>query len=111
LRTAVEFDRLIVRGASRESAVDTLSTSKLGLPKAIINALHSLEVGGRTLSLRQVRLKDLALGMILDEDLLSSKGIRLVPSGQEITRSLIVRLTSIADGVGVAEPFRVRVLT
>jgi CheY-like chemotaxis protein len=111
LRTAVEFDRLIVRGASRESAVDTLSVSKLELPKTIINALRSLEVGSQTLSLRQVRLKDLALGMMLDEDLLSSKGIRLVPSGQEITRSLIVRLTSIADGVGVAEPFRVRVPT
>ena len=60
---------------------------------------------------RQVRLKDLALGMILDEDLVSPKGIRLVPMGQEVTRTLIVRLTSIADGVGVAEPFRVRVAT
>jgi hypothetical protein len=29
--------------------------------------------------------------------------------GQEVTRALIVRLTSIAAGVGVAEPFRVRV--
>ena len=47
--------------------------------------------------------------MILDEDLVTPKGIRLVPSGQEVTRTLIVRLTSIADGVGVAEPFRVQV--
>ena len=34
----------------------------------------------------------------------------LVPSGQEVTRTLIVRLMSIADGVGVSQPFRVRVL-
>jgi len=53
-----------------------------------------------------VRLLDLAVGMILDEDLVSPKGIRLVPMGQEVTRALIVRLTSIAAGVGVAEPFR-----
>jgi response regulator RpfG family c-di-GMP phosphodiesterase len=37
------------------------------------------------------------------------KGIRLVPSGQEVTDTLIVRLKSIAEGVGVVEPFRVRV--
>jgi hypothetical protein len=39
----------------------------------------------------------------------SLKGIRLIPAGQEVTRTIIVRLTSIADGVGVAEPFRVQV--
>ena len=49
--------------------------------------------------------------MLLDEDLVSPKGIRLVPSGHEVTRTLLVRLSSIADGVGVAEPFRVRVPT
>ncbi len=47
--------------------------------------------------------------MILDEDLVSLKGILLMPSGQEVTRTVLVRLSSIADGVGVAEPFRVRV--
>jgi hypothetical protein len=49
--------------------------------------------------------------MILDEDLASPKGIRLVPAGHEVTRSLILRLDSIAAGVGVAEPFRVQVAT
>jgi hypothetical protein len=48
---------------------------------------------------------------MLEEDLVSPKGIRLVPAGQEVTRSLITRLTSIAAGVGVAEPFRVLVPT
>ena len=47
--------------------------------------------------------------MTLDEDLVSPKGIRLVPSGAEVTTTLMIRLTSIAAGVGVAEPFRVRV--
>jgi hypothetical protein len=109
LKTACEFDRLITRGASRESAAVALKASKPGLPQAIIKALLSLKIGNQGLVIRQVRLKDLALGMILDEDLVSPKGIRLVPSGQEITRTLIVRLSSIADGVGVVEPFRVRV--
>jgi CheY-like chemotaxis protein len=111
LRTAFEFDRLTMRGATRKSAADTLLKLGLGLPPPVLRALLSLKVAHQRLIVRQVRVKDLAPGMILDDDLVSPKGLRLVPAGQEVTRTLIVRLTSIADGVGVAEPFRVRVST
>lgn len=110
LRAAFEFDRLTMRGATRESAVETVRKLSLELSPPVIKALLSLKVTHQGLLIRQVRVKDLAPGMILDEDL-KRKGIRLVPSGQEVTRTLIVRLLSIADGVGVAEPFRVRVST
>jgi response regulator RpfG family c-di-GMP phosphodiesterase len=109
LRAAIEFDRLVMRGATREAAAESLRASKLGLPAAITKALSTLSIASRERVVRQIRLKDLALGMILDEDLVTPKGIRLVPSGQEVTGTLIVRLTSIAGGVGVAEPFRVQV--
>jgi CheY-like chemotaxis protein len=108
LRTSLEFDRLATRGASREATVERLRASKLGFPPSIINALPTLSGASMERIVREVRLKDLAIGMILDQDLVSPKGIRLVPKGQEVTRALIVRLTSIAGGVGVAEPFRVR---
>jgi CheY-like chemotaxis protein len=109
LRTAFEFDRLTMRGATGASAADTLRKLSLGLSQPVIKALLLVKVAHQGLIVRQVRVKDLAPGMILDEDLMSPKGIRLVPAGQEVTRSLMVRLLSIADGVGVAEPFRVRV--
>ena len=109
LRTSFEFDRLITRGAGWEIAVESLRNSPLRFPPAIIKALPTLTRVGQERIVREVRLKDLALGMILDEDLKSPKGIRLVPMGQEVTRALLVRLTSIAGGVGVSEPFRVLV--
>jgi CheY-like chemotaxis protein len=109
LRTSFEFDRLVTRGAGWEKAVDSLRTSPLGFPASIIKALPTLSRVGQERVVREVRLKDLALGMILDQDLVSPKGIRLVPTGQEVTRALLVRLMSIAGGVGVAEPFRVLV--
>jgi response regulator RpfG family c-di-GMP phosphodiesterase len=109
MRTSFEFDRLITRGAKREVAAESLRGMKLGLSQAVINALLSLTAASQGCVVRQVRVKDLVPGMTLDEDLVSPKGIRLVPSGQEVTRTLIVRLTSIAEGVGVSEPFRVRV--
>jgi response regulator RpfG family c-di-GMP phosphodiesterase len=109
LRTSCEFDRLIARGVSREAAVEVLRGLNIGLPPAALKALLSLKVASREVTVRQLRLKDLAPGMILDEDVVSSKGVRLVPAGQEVTRTVIVKLLSIADGVGVAEPFRVKV--
>lgn len=111
LRTSLEFDRLTSRGTSRDAAIQSLSKSDLALPAAVVHALHSLRTAHREFIVRQVRLKDLAVGMLLDEDLVSPKGIRLVPAGHEVTRTLLIRLASIADGVGVAEPFRVCVPT
>jgi response regulator RpfG family c-di-GMP phosphodiesterase len=109
LRTALDFDRLITQGVTREAAARMLRNSTLGLPEDVLKATLTLTVAKRDLVVRQLHLKDLAPGMILDEDLKSTKGIRLVPSGQEITHALIVRLLGIAEGVGVCEPFRVRI--
>jgi response regulator RpfG family c-di-GMP phosphodiesterase len=109
LRTSFEFDRLTTRGLSREATVERLRALKPGFPPSIIKALLTLSCTGAERIVHEVRLKDLAIGMVLDQDLVSPKGIRLVPMGQEVTRALIVRLTSIAGGVGIAEPFRVRV--
>ncbi len=111
LRTAIEFDCRTLSGLSREAAVDGVRASKLGIPESIIAALRGVPPASQERVAKQVRLKDLSPGMILDEELVSPKGIRLVPAGQEVTRSLIVRLSSIAGGVGVAEPFRVLVPT
>jgi CheY-like chemotaxis protein len=109
LRTAVDFDRLIAGGMRREAAADALRASKLAIPREVIEALRAIALASQERVVRRLKLKDLVPGMILDEDLVSPKGIRLVPAGHEVTRSLIVRLSSIADGVGVVEPFRVRV--
>jgi response regulator RpfG family c-di-GMP phosphodiesterase len=108
LRTSIEYDCLVARGASRESAVNTLRAPKFEIPPSVLKALLSLPTTAKGRIVRQIRLSDLTVGMILDEDLVSPKGIRLVPAGTEVTGTLMIRLTSIASGVGVAEPFRVR---
>ena len=96
-----------MKGTTRSTAVATLGASKLGLPVSVMNALRSLVPANRERVVRQIHISGLAPGMVLDEDLVSPKGIRLVPAGHEVTQSLIIRLKSIAGGVGVVEPFRV----
>jgi response regulator RpfG family c-di-GMP phosphodiesterase len=108
LRASIEYDRLVARGTSRENAVNALRAPQFEFPPSVLRALLALPNAPNERIVRQVHLADLTVGMILDEDLVSPKGIRLVPSGAEVTRTLMVRLTSIASGVGIAEPFRVR---
>ena len=106
LKTSLDFDRLAMQGMGRDAAVDTLRAPRYALPGCVLQALATLPSTRHTQVPRQVRVRDLLPGMILDEDLVSPRGIRLVPSGHVVTRSLIVRLSSFADGIGVSEPFR-----
>lgn len=108
LYAAREFDRLLCTGMSAKAAVQQLKSSAREIPTAIADALSAIPLTTKPWVARKVTVGDLTPGMVLDQDLVSTKGLRIVPEGHEVTRTLIVRLTSIKSGVGVVEPFRVR---
>jgi hypothetical protein len=108
LNAAAEFERLISCGASRQNAIAGISAA-VALPREAFAALASMGESAAQVIRRAVPVKDLAVGMVLDEDVLSSKGLRLVRRGQEVTPTLIARLRSYAEGIGIVEPVRVQV--
>ena len=111
LWTAVRLDQFVDEGRSAEYGIHQIRQVAPQLPKAITTAMLTAPVtgGGRRES-RTLGVGELGIGMILESDVLSAKGIRLVPKGVEITSSLLGRLSTIASGVGVAEPIQVSVL-
>jgi hypothetical protein len=111
LWTAVRFDLLVNQGRTAQAAAQQIRQLVPYLPAAITDAMTKTPVatGGRR-ETRQVTVNNLMVGMILEGEVLSTKGIRLVPKGAEITGSLLGRLRTIASGVGVAEPISVSVL-
>jgi CheY-like chemotaxis protein len=108
LHTTLEFDRLIAAGMNAKTSAEQVRATQ-GIPAEMAAALAALPLSTQPWVTRQVSIQGLTAGMVLDQDLVSSKGLRIVPEGSEVTRTLIVKLISIASGVGVAEPFRVRV--
>jgi hypothetical protein len=90
-------------------ALQKLTESWPELPAGVADALRTARIPTGEIVTRAIGLAELAPGMVLDEDLKSSNGIRLVPQGHEVTNTIMVRLRSVAAGVGVKEPFRVRV--
>jgi len=111
LWTAVRFDQLVNLGKTPSLAATMIRQLAPQLPASIIDAMVKApaEGGGRRES-RTISVANLGVGMILESEVLSAKGIRLVPKGVEITNSLLGRLRTIASGVGVAEPIKVSVL-
>jgi len=111
LWAAVNFDQLVNQGRLPVVAAKQILKLAPHLPAAITEAMIKApaESSGRRES-RTISVANLGVGMILESEVLSTKGIRLVPQGVEITNSLLGRLRTIASGVGVAEPIKVSVL-
>lgn len=107
LRAATAFDQQIVSGAERESAAKHVAARVRELPAAAFEALLRTTELDDAAVLRSLPVRDLAPGMILEQDVVSTKGLRLVLKGQVISPTLLARLRSYADGLGVIEPIRV----
>lgn len=108
LYLASEFDRRVIRGMKPSVAAEELGTLLPGLPPAIQRTLVDTHAGmERQLVPRSVALSGLLPGMLLEDDVCSAKVACVVPSGQVVSTSMIVRLRSVAEGIGIREPIKV----
>lgn len=109
LRAATELDELITAGIPPQVALQKMVESWPGMPQAVADVIRCIRLNKGEATVRIVGLADLLPGMVLDEDLKSKNGIRLVPQGHEVTNAVMARLRTVAEGVGICEPFRVRI--
>jgi response regulator RpfG family c-di-GMP phosphodiesterase len=56
---------------------------------------------------RQVKGKELVVGMLMNQDVVTRTGMTLVRAGEVLTESTAIRLRHFAEGVGVVEPINV----
>jgi len=109
LKVALGFDRLITAGLSAEEAVDRLGGQHDQFDPEIVATLSTLHVRTASTRLAAVDVDGLDVGMILEQDVWSTRRQLLVTRGQEVTFPILERLRHWARGTGVEEPIRVRV--
>lgn len=109
LQAATELDQLIVSGVSAEAAVNKLMQRSDILPARVREALNRVTVEKHYTETKQIKVSEVEIGMVFDEDIMSSNGTRLISCGKEVTHAIHIRLLSIAENVGIIEPFRVKV--
>ncbi len=104
---ASQFDQLMSAGIPRTAALAQVAIASRTLPAAALEALASMQASEADMIRKSVALKDLLPGMVLDDHVFSAKGLMLMKRGLDVTPTLIARLRSYADGIGVTEPIRV----
>jgi CheY-like chemotaxis protein len=109
LRIANSLDRYILHENNKiKDAIKWLYT-QFDSPEdqPILNALDSYTVQEKQLVMREIKVSDLRIGMILEQDVLSINDTLVISKGQEMTTFLIDRLINYSQGVGINEPFKV----
>jgi CheY-like chemotaxis protein len=110
LMNVLEFDALTSRGEDAETAIATLRARfgpKNGPMLAHLATLQGTAATGP--QLREIRLREVAPGMILMDDLRTELGTLLVSRGYEISQSFIERMRNFGPGL-LEERVRVQVI-
>ncbi len=106
LRMAIEFD-VLRESRTPEQAVRYLEAHSDQFDAAALKSLSDIVFGDR--DIRTVGVLELVEGMILEKDVYTTSGDKLISSGYELTATLIQRLKAFVRGsTGVREPIVVR---
>lgn len=107
LKVAHDFDQMILRGKAPQEAYAQLFSQKGVYNPEVLSALKDYQTERKDSKVKIMKLKDLCVGMVAEEDIRAETGLLLVPKGQEVTYTALVRLRNFAREVGIVEPFRV----
>lgn len=105
LRLAVTFDDLRTGTFDHDGALQRLKSKQFD--PHLVDRLMDYQPEAGPLMPRLVATHKLLLGMILDQDLRSNKGVLLIPKGQEITPALRLKIENFARAAVIEKDVRV----
>ena len=108
LAVSLTYDRMLLRGMEGEQALQALRIQPSLFNPAFVNLLadYTAEELEPTI-LRQVSVGQLAVGMVLNEDVLAQNGMLLAARNTLVTQTLLQRLDAFSTSIGVQEPISV----
>jgi response regulator RpfG family c-di-GMP phosphodiesterase len=109
LRASTAFERLVRQDMGFAHAVDILLAQTGEYDPALVAAFRELPVSGLPYEPRTVRIKDLTLRMVLNEEVRTTNGTLLVCKGVEVTDMLLARLWSFHERQAIGDSIRVLV--
>jgi response regulator RpfG family c-di-GMP phosphodiesterase len=109
LRLALDLDRLTESRLGYLDALKKIRERNGWYDPDVVHALEMVLSEDIRYESIHVRIKDMSPEMILAEDIVSTKGLLLIPKGQEVTLSLCMRMTNFHKGGAITEPIKVLV--
>jgi response regulator RpfG family c-di-GMP phosphodiesterase len=111
LRIALAYDRLLGRGRTPVEAVEELQSQPDQYYPAFIRPLGTIQNESAGTSDKSMSLKDLKIGMIINDHVYAETGLLVAPRGLEVSTALLAKLNAYAETVGIREPIRVMTAT
>ena len=109
LKVALDFDLLEVRGVTRANALEQMNDSEGWYDPEVMKALEKVIGIEKDFQVREVKIAGLKTHMILDQDVLSTKGQLVISKGRELNDIALKRLRFFAQNSNIQEPIRVLV--
>lgn len=110
LKAAFAYDMLMFRGKSHEEVIRDMSHQQEKYNPRIVKRIKKMRYDDSRQELLSLRVQDLAVGMVVEQEIMSRNGTLLAPKGQEITWPVLQGLLNFSRKVGVQEPLQVRIL-
>ncbi len=108
LKVVLDLDQGEVSGLPRPQALARLKRHAEWYDPDVLGALERAVGADVPMDVREVRIKELTIGMILAADVITQNGALVVCNGQEVTSSLHQRLLNfVANGGVVTEPLEI----
>lgn len=110
LRLAREIDVVVVLNPDTTPTFGGLRRLAGGVHPRLLEIVDRIQPKLAARLERSMTLRDLGAGMVLEQDVRTLAGLLVVPRGQEVTPSVIQRLSNFSKSVGIAEPILVTVI-
>ena len=110
LSVAIDFDQMLMTRITRSDAIGRLKERKNKYNPKILAALENVPVHTTPFVCQEIYIRQMTVGMILDEDLRAPSGMLLVARDQEISYPLLVRIRNFCQKVPMTHKIRVRVV-
>jgi len=101
--TAVAF----IIGAEAGQSPTAVAAGLTQYPRELVDALLHAYTAAKVRKPRQVSGAELMVGMMVNQDVVTTNGLILVRADEVLTESMAIRLRHFADGVGLVEPIAV----
>lgn len=108
LKVAIDYDFLLSQQGRHDDIIATLRSRKGLYNGDILRRIKGFKPEDKQSVVTSVMVKDIIIGMIVEDDVIAKNGALLTPKGQEITWAVLQGLKNFAKKVGVKEPIRVR---
>jgi len=109
LKSAIDFDLLTSQDTPINSAISMMREREGLYHPVILKVLKNIQLIERKMDIRSVKVSEVQVLMIADEEIKTANGLLLMAKDQEVTKPIMERLRSFSKTVGVVEPVRMRI--